>query len=255
MNQSNQLSPELIKLFEDYYHNKLSAEQKTTFESNLNSDKTLNLTYLAYLQSREVINEKIESTLRVDLNKWKNEVPKPKVKTISLSYWKSAIAASMIGMISLVAYQDYKINNFIDTQISENLSLYEGATRGENVSNVEKIIADFNQNHNKAFAISELNKITSNNAEYGNAQKKLGYIYVRDGDCKNTQKCLANAYGNNNNDELTLAMILCQIKCNKIDDSMLRNLNAMAADSTNLNHQIASTIQKKISGFWWKLLR
>lgn len=251
MNQENQINPDLLDQFENFYAQRLSAEAIAEFNHQLSQDSDFKAAYEGYLLSREAINEKIESSLRQDLKNWqtqKSEKNRPRI--YNLSKWSTAIAACFIGMVSLVAIQNYKLNKFIDEKIVVGLDLAE-ATRSIEQSRVGKIISDYAKD--KAKQLSELEKISVSDPEYYEAQKYLGQNSVLNGDCTNTKKYLINSKAGQQ--EVSLAVILCHLKGNQYDEEFETELNAILSDPGHNNYKMALEIKQKMSSIWWKILK
>ncbi|MEP7269388.1 MAG: hypothetical protein ABI844_17335 [Saprospiraceae bacterium] len=250
MNTSTSNFESQIDQFEKYTLAKMSLEERQAFETKLLQSPEFHSSFDAFLISRDVINEKIEAGLRDTLKQWQSE-SKAEPKIVQLSWLKYAAAASIIAVISLVTFQNYRINKIVDSMIATNLPLSE-TTRGEQQDKISKILAD---HENKAQdAILELKKIDSMDQNYGKAQSVLAKFYIRQGNCVETLKSYANAHDYGIND-VTLGILLCQMKCNKPDADFQKRLDSILADSNNNDYQAAKKINEQVNGFWWKLLR
>jgi hypothetical protein len=64
MNELN-LNETTLDIFEQYSKQQLNAEEQTAFKNKLDQDHLLNAQYQAYLISKQVINNKIEDSLRI----------------------------------------------------------------------------------------------------------------------------------------------------------------------------------------------
>lgn len=251
MNQENQINPDLLDQFENFYGQRLTAEAMADFNHRLSHDTDFKAAYEGYLLSREAINEKIESSLRQDLKNWQNQnSEKTRPRIYYLSRWRAAIAACLIGLVSLVAIKNYKLNKFIDEKIVVGLDLAE-ATRSIEQSRVGKIISDYAKD--KAKQLSELEKISVSDPDYYEAQKYLGQNSVLNGDCTNTKKYLINSKASQQ--DVSLAVILCHLKGNQYDEEFETELNAILSDRGHNNYKMALEIKQKMSSIWWKILK
>lgn len=251
MNQENIINPNLLELFENYFNKRLSQFEAEEFNNRLASDPEFKAVFESFLLSRAAINEKIEISLKHDLKKWKSEVNnKPETRIFTLSRIRVAIAASVIGLISLTAYQNYSLNKFINEKIEDNLSM-DMASRSGDQNRVDKIISEYKNDKTKL--LTELEKFSVLDPEYGYAQKYLGYKAVHDGNCNNTQKYLNNAMLNKQ--DVSLAVILCHIKCKQYDAEFEKELNSILADPEHNYYKVALDIKNKMSSIWWKLLK
>ncbi len=228
---------ESLDRIEQYISDKLKSDEKMLFEANLASDPSLHQLYQESITLRDVVDQKIESSLRSKMRIWaKVTEPTKVIQFKPVRFIKYAVAASLIGLVSLTVLKYNQTQNIANT--IENDVVY---------SPTRSIDSNFDDNK-----IEEDQKIRElENTPTRESYNKLYRIYIHKGNLEKSLSAL-NKLGNENSDLEQVTAIICDFKNGQTNAAFHQRLNTLLKRHT-LYDSTLSNIKYTSEGFWWKL--
>lgn len=259
-----------LDLFERYYLKQMSDEETTDFLQNLNKNQDASKAYDAFVISKEVVEQKIEASLRAQIQEWQLKVTdrdqKENSKIIQLEKpqtttkpvrWIRWVAAAAILFVVGFGYTKYMyVKEYADTlgrDYIEEITALQLRSPGE--SPEAPLFDILNKYHNDyTSAIKELDKIEpATGAVYSKAQQYIGRMYTRMGQCEPAANAFTKA-GVVADADIDMSAVICLIKSHQTSTPMFETkLNKILSDPNHPNYTDAQKIKNDTKGIWWSL--
>lgn len=259
------LNDALLDLFEAYQSGGMSAEDKSRFESRLETEPELKESYRAFLTSRDAIEIKIADDLKARMKAWEKqgnivELQPEAGRTRRLKWAAWAAAASLLFFLSIGIAQYRSVKSFPMEAIAEYQPIQALTTRnGDQNSSLNGIIRDYTTEAATAEqTISALLKIRPEapGNEYQKAQGYLARLYLRQGLCAEA----AAAYQRTGEpggarEEAEIGNVLCLIREGHKREDINAALKPILENQNHSFNIAAREIDKEVNGLWWRLFK
>lgn len=271
MNDLN-LNDTTLDLFDSYTKNQLNEKEKAAFNERLAQDSSFNSTFQSFLISRDVINEKIEASLREQMKQWNadrrdsienegtNKVEFVKPTGIKKLDWtKYAAAASVLILLSIGILQYRSTKSFPGKLINEQLPLEVYATREANqasssidVDQMVKELLNKPSNENYQKVKTALADLSPSDPNYSNAQDLLIKVAVRTNDKDLANQALKNSKSVAEKTMFIELLFMLQAKTPR--NALNEKINEyMKNYSTGSYSDEVKKIQNRINSISWRL--
>ncbi len=255
-----ELNESLLDQFDLFSKNKLPAKDMKSIQTKLEEDPTFRSSYEAFLLCKEVIEIKIASGLRYQMEQWKLsqsqqsgtiiELPKSKIIK-ALSWYKWAAAASILLFLSFSYYKLQDLRQIPDQMIADLLEIPESGTRGEDV-NINSLDAiAFKYKDQPALAIDQIKNLPT--VAERRSQSYLGKFYVRINkfDLAEQSFIQAKILGD---PDAEIGIFLTQYKAGNTGPEFQKRLDVILSNENYIYRAEALKIKRNTNSIWWKLL-
>ncbi len=259
------LNDALLDQFEAYQSGGMRAEDKSRFESRLETEPELKESYRAFLTSRDAIEIKIADDLKARMKSWEKQgnivdLQPEAGRTRRLKWPAVAAAASLLFFLSLGIAQYRSVKSYPTEAIAEYQPIQALTTRnGDQESGLNRIIRDYNsKTATEEQTISALLKIRPEapGNEYQKAQSYLGKLYLRQSRCTESAAAYQRAGDlEGARDEAEIGKVLCLIREGHKREDINAALKPILENQNHSFNIAAREIDKEVNGLWWRLFK